>query len=377
LIRDGVAAAPAGESSPSAGPAGIAADIRVAYERFELRAQLQLPGRGVSALFGPSGSGKTTCLRSIAGLEPRAEGRVALGSDVWQDSASRSFVPTHRRPLGIVFQDAQLFAHLRVRANIEYGMRRVPASERRIGFDEVVALLGIAHLLDRRTAGLSGGERQRVAIARALLTSPRLLLLDEPLAALDDARKAEVLPYLERLRDELSIPMVYVSHAMSEVARLADHLVLMRDGRVLASGPVADVTSRLDLPLAGTDDAAAIVTARIEAHDPAYSLSRASLGSHSLWIPQVGRAIGQAVRLQIAARDVSIALTPPRDSSIVNVLPCTVTARADDDRGRTLLRLDVGGVKLLARVTRRSAVALDLREGTEAHAQIKGVALLA
>ncbi|WP_085316526.1 molybdenum ABC transporter ATP-binding protein [Derxia lacustris] len=371
------------QSLPAAGSLGragvaspIVASLRLDWPGFSLAADLALPGAGVTALFGPSGSGKTTCLRAIAGLEAKCSGRVAIGDAVWQDSAAGVFVPVHERALGFVFQDARLFPHMSVRRNIDYGCKRVPAAERRIDFDEVVALLGIEALLDRKPARLSGGEKQRVGIARALMTSPRVLLLDEPLSALDDARKAEVLPYLVRLRDELALPMIYVSHSMHEVAQLADHLVLLERGRVLASGPIAEVTARADLPLAQAEEGGVVVTTRLGLRDDGYGLSRLDFAGGAVWVASLDRAPGAAVRIQIAARDVSVALDPPSRSSIQNVLPATVVARSDDERGRSLIRLDVGGVPLLSRITRRSAEQLGIGPGLAVHAQVKGVAVL-
>jgi molybdate transport system ATP-binding protein len=231
-------------------------------------------------------------------------------------------------------------------------------------------------LLERHTDRLSGGERQRCAIARALLTRPRLLLLDEPLAALDEARKAELLPYLERLRDALSIPMIYVSHSMREVARLADHLVLLERGRVQASGAVSDITARTDLALSDDDQAGVVLLAHCAAHDTEFDLTRVQFEGGALWLPRVACAIGQTLRVRVAASDVSLALEPPRATSILNVLAATVTVRRDDERGRSLIQLDLGGTRLLARVTRRSAALLGLQAGQAVFAQIKGAAVL-
>jgi len=353
----------------------IEARFALHYPGFDLDVDLRLPAGGVSALFGPSGSGKTSCLRCFAGLEPGCEGRVAVGGDVWQDSAERSFVPAHRRPIGFVFQDARLFSHLTVRGNLRYAMRRAVGPEP-VGFDEAVQLLGIADLLERHTDRLSGGERQRCAIARALLTRPRLLLLDEPLAALDDARKAELLPYLERLRDALSIPMIYVSHSMREVARLADHLVLLDRGRVQASGPVTDVTARTELQFSDDDEAGVVLLARCAGQDAEFALTQVEFDGGVLWLPRVQCEIGRPVRVRVAATDVSLTLERPRSTSILNVLAATVLARRDDDRGRSLVQLDLDGTRLLARVTRRSASLLGLEPGKAVYAQIKGAAVM-
>jgi molybdate transport system ATP-binding protein len=343
---------------------------------FTVDVDLTLPGRGISALFGHSGSGKTTCLRAIAGLERAPGGYVALGDEVWQDEAHGLFVPVHRRSLGYVFQEASLFAHLSVRGNLEFGYKRVPAAQRRFHIDEVASLLGIAALLDRRPDRLSGGERQRVAIARALLASPRLLLMDEPLAALDHRRKQEILPYLERMHDALSIPIVYVSHAPDEVARLADHLVLLDAGRVVASGPLSETLARADLPPVFADDAGVVLDTVLAGHEPD-ALSRLTFEGGALFVGQRKEAIGTRLRCRIHARDVSLALERPPSSSIVNLLPATVTATVDTDTpGHVLVQLRMGPSPLLARITARSRRELDIAPGRQVWAQIKGVALL-
>ena len=360
----------------------ISATLRLARRDFTLDVALQLPGRGITALFGPSGCGKTTLLRALAGLD-RAAGRVALGDEVWQDDATGQWRPTHQRPLGYVIQDSALFPHLSVRANLAYGQRRSGAAAAGFALDAVVDLLGIAALMGRRPATLSGGERQRVAIARALATAPRLLLMDEPLAALDGPRKAEILPYLDRLQRELALPIIYVTHAMDEVARLADHLVLLDAGRVRAAGPLAELLARPDLPLARQDDAGVVIIATVDQHDHAYGLSRVVFDGGALWVGQTPAAPGHTVRARVLARDVSVTRQAPLQTSVVNVLPVLL----DDlqtDRSTALLRLRVGGadaqpaapVWLLARITRRSADALALRPGDRLFAQIKGVALM-
>ena len=352
--------------------------VRLHIDRgaFRLDVDLTLPGRGITALFGPSGSGKTTCLRAIAGLEHVNDGYVAVGGAVWQDEARRIFVPTHRRALGYVFQEASLFAHLSVRANLEFGMKRVPRSERRFAPDEVARLLGIWELLERRPDRLSGGERQRVAIARALLASPRLLLMDEPLAALDLRRRQEILPYLERMHEALSIPIIYVSHAPDEVARLADHLVLLDGGRVVASGPLSETLARADLPPSFADDAGVVLDTVLEGHE-ADALSRLRFDGGVLYVGQRREAIGTHLRCRIHARDVSLALQRPGGTSIVNLLPARVTAcAATDTPGHVLVQLRMGLSPLLARITERSRRELDIVPGRELWVQIKGVALL-
>ena len=355
----------------------IVARFQVAFSGFALDVELDLPGRGVSALFGPSGCGKTTCLRAMAGLQRAPGGYLRVNQALWQDESTGRFLPTHRRPLGFVFQDSGLFPHLDVRANVEYGMQRVPRQQRRVSLQRAVDLLGIGALMQRRPEGLSGGERQRVAIARALATSPQLLLLDEPLAALDAARKAEVLPYLERLHAELDIPVLYVSHALDEVARLASHLVLLDAGRVQSSGPTSDLLTRLDLSLAHGDTAGAVIEGTVQGHDATYHLTQVQFAGGSLQLASpVARPIGQLLRLRVQARDVSLTLQPQRDTSILNILPATVLELGDDGPGQTMVTLDVGGARLLARLTRRSVDALALAPGKAVHVQIKGVAIL-
>lgn len=354
---------------------GIHARFRLDRSDFRLDVDLNLPGRGVSALFGPSGSGKTTLLRLIAGLERTPDGSLDVRGEVWQDGDR--FLPAHHRPLGYVFQDANLFPHLSVRRNLEYGRKRVPVAERKVSLDQAIALLGIDHLLDRKPERLSGGERQRVGIARALAVSPRLLLMDEPLAALDLARKQEILPYLERLHDELEIPVLYVSHSPDEVARLADHIVAMQDGRAVASGPLGEVLVRVDLPIRLGEDAGVVIEGRIVERDPRWHLARAEFPGGSVWVRDGGHAVGHAVRVRILARDVSLALTPHGGTSIQNILPGVIDAIADDGHpALALVRLRVGESALLARLTKRSADTLGLAPGKLAYAQIKAVALI-
>ena len=359
----------------------IEARLRLPRRDFTLDVALELPARGVSALFGPSGCGKTTLLRALAGLE-RAAGRVALGSQVWQDDASGCFVPTHRRELGYVIQEAALFPHLDVRRNLDYGRRRIAPGQRRVELDQAVELLGIGGLMARRPDTLSGGERQRVAIARALATSPCLLLMDEPLAALDARRKAELLPYLDRLHETLAIPIVYVSHAIDEVARLADHLVLMDAGRALAAGPLPEMLARLDLPLPPGEDAGVVLDGVVGERDERWQLARLEVGGASgrdcsLWARDQGLPIGRRVRLRVLARDVSLTRSPQTGTSIGNQLRGTVEVIADDTHpALALVRVRVGAVALVARLTRRSAHALELTPGMAVWAQVKSVALM-
>lgn len=353
----------------------IHAQFRLDYTGFALEVNLDLPGKGVSALFGPSGCGKTSVLRCIAGLNHAPSGRLTVNGEAWQ--TPQFFLPTHQRPVGYVFQEAALFQHLDIRRNLQYGQSRVTASQRKVDWDAVVALLGIDHLLDRMPQGLSGGERQRVAIARALLTSPRLLLMDEPLAALDQARKSEFLPYLERLHDELDIPIIYVSHAADEVARLADHVVLMEQGRAVASGPLTDILARLDLPVQLGEDAGVVLQAKVVEHDSAWHLVRVAFAGGSLWVRDEGHPIGHALRVRILARDVSIALEQTTGTSIQNCLRATIDAMAADRHpAQALLRLHVGNAALLARLTHRAAAQLKLAPGMPVWVQIKAVALI-
>ncbi|CAH0350222.1 molybdenum ABC transporter ATP-binding protein [Aquabacterium sp. CECT 9606] len=349
---------------------------------FALDVSLQLPGQGVSVLLGPSGCGKTTVLRALAGLE-RAQGSVQVNGQVWQNE--HQFLPTHQRPIGYVFQEASLFAHLTVKGNLHYGLQRTAKADRRVSMDEAVELLGIAHLLERRPDRLSGGERQRVAIARALLTSPRVLLMDEPLSALDAQRKAEVLPFLERLNQQSGVPLVYVTHALEEAVRLADHLVLMSAGRVVASGAASDLLPRLDLPLSQLDEASVMLPGRVAEHDARYGQSRIEVSGLPLWVGLHQAPVGQAVRVRVLARDVSVALSHRADSSIVNILPAHIEALRDDGPDTVTLQLrlqapDASGAQqapvLLARITRRSRDALNLVPGQAVFAQIKGAALM-
>ena len=357
----------------------IQARLQVAFDDFRLDVDLQLPGRGVSALFGHSGSGKTTCLRCLAGLERADQAYIEVNGEVWQDSARQYFMPPHQRPIGYVFQEASLFPHLSVKNNLIFGWRRIAQHQRQVGLEHACELLGISHLLARKPDTLSGGERQRVGIARALLTSPKVLLMDEPLAALDGPRKREILPYLERLHDQLQIPLIYVSHAQDEVARLADHLVLLEQGKVQASGPISQTLARLDLPLALQEDAGVVIEGEVDAHDAAYQLLDLKLPGSDLRLRLTHEALAQGARLRVKvqARDVSLSLADDSRSSILNRLPVRVCAlRAGDNPAQMLVSLDADGTALLARVTRYSSDQLGLHEGQQLWAQIKSVALL-
>jgi molybdate transport system ATP-binding protein len=354
--------------------------LNIAYSGFSLDVDLNLPGRGVTALYGHSGSGKTTCLRCIAGLERADHGFIQINDEVWQDSDNGIFVPPHKRALGYVFQEASLFPHLSVLANLQFGLKRIAKSQRRVDMAQATELLGIGHLLERHPQHLSGGERQRVGIARALLTSPKLLLMDEPLAALDSQRKNEILPYLQRLHDELDIPVLYVSHAQDEVARLADHLVLLSDGKALASGPIGETLARLDLPMAMGDDAGVIIEGQVSAYDAQYQLLSLQLPATemSIRVTHAPMKIGQTLRCKVHARDISLTLQNSEFSSILNRLPVTVVSeQSADNAAHVLIRLDAGGTPLVARITRYSRDQLGVHPGQLLWAQIKAVAVLA
>lgn len=351
--------------------------FRQDFPGFTLDVDLQLPGQGVSALFGPSGCGKSTLLRCIAGLNAAPQGRCVVNGAVWQDGTHS--LPTHRRALGYVFQEPALFAHLSVQANLDYGRRRAGDAEQRVARERAIELLGIGHLMDRRTDGLSGGERQRIAIARALLTGPQLLLMDEPMAALDLARKHELMPYLERLTHELDIPVVYVSHAPDEVARLAHHIVAMEAGRAVTAGPLAEVLARVDLPIHLGEDAGVVLDGVVVERDVQWHLTRVAFPGGCLWVRDGGHEKGAPVRIRILARDVSLALSPSADTSLLNSLPVVVDQIADEAHpALALCRLKVGSgsSSLLARLTWRSAAALKLQPGQAVWAQIKAVALI-
>ncbi|GAB4169476.1 MAG: molybdenum ABC transporter ATP-binding protein [Thalassobaculales bacterium] len=342
---------------------------------FTLDAAFVAAGR-LTALFGRSGAGKSTIVNLIAGLSRPLRGRIAVDGTVLVDTAAGIDLPTHRRRLGYVFQEGRLFPHLSVRQNLLYGRFFAPRGAAGPGLDEVVSLLGIGSLLGRRPAGLSGGEKQRVAIGRALLAAPRLLLMDEPLASLDEQRKAEILPYIERLRDEGRVPIVLVSHSVAEVARLADTMVVLSEGRVAAVGPVTAVMARPDLfPLTGRAEAGAVLAARVAGHDAAYGLTLLDSAAGMLRVARLDLPAGAAVRVRIRARDVMLALAPPEGISALNVLPGRVAAIGEGEAGIVDLRLDCGGEALLARITRLSLETLALTPGTPVFAVLKTVAL--
>lgn len=341
---------------------------------FSLDIDLKIPAKGVTSLFGPSGCGKTLLIRAIAGLEKHSGGYLKVGASVWQDNDH--FLPPHRRPLGYVFQESSLFEHLNVRRNLEYGVKRVNRKDRHVALDNAIELLEIGDLLTRMPANLSGGERQRVAIARALAVSPQLLLLDEPLAAVDVSRKQEIIPYIESLHRELDIPMIHVSHLPEEVARLADRLVLMESGRVKAAGDVHELFTRLDLSLAQGEGAASIIEAVVAAHDTKYQLTCMAFGGGQITMAGIDLPVGSAARLRLAARDVSLTLEHQSGTSILNIFPAIVDGMAHSSDAQVMVRLMSANVPLLASITRKSAEQLALEPGKPVFAQIKSIALL-
>ena len=350
--------------------AHIAVRYRLQRSDFTLDVDASIPMRGITGVFGESGAGKTALLRCIAGLERGAAGRLVVADDVWQDETRSRAV--HEREIGYVFQEPRLFAHLDVRQNIEYGQRRGRRAD--VGFDEAVELLGLRELLDRRVDTLSGGEAQRVAIARALLRSPRVMLMDEPLAALDRARRDEILPFLDRLHTSLSIPVVYVSHSIGEVIRLCDYLLVMERGRIIAAGNIEEVLLRADLPLLGGEEAGAIIHARATGRDTGYGLTKVAFDGIEMWVPG-SYETGAQLRLRVRANDVSLCREDAGASTVLNVLPATIESIRDDGESCALVQLAVGTGHVLARVTRRSRAALKLEPGDRVLAQIKSVAV--
>jgi molybdate transport system ATP-binding protein len=348
---------------------------------FKLEAAFETPARGITALFGPSGCGKTTILRCVAGLS-RLPGRLVVGNEVWQDHASGRYLEPHERPVGYVFQEASLFAHLSVRGNLRYGLRRAlkNGAMERFRFDEVVEQLGIGHLLDRSTGELSGGERQRVALGRAFLSQPRLFLMDEPLSALDRMTKEEILPYFEALRSSTSVPTLYVSHDITEIERLADHMVFLESGRLVAAGPLNDLLADTRLPIAQSPEAATVLDAHIGAYSAEDGLTALSVGGEKLLIPGKLGNVGDQDRVRIAATDVSLAIDHPSRTTILNIIPVRVKDIQPLDNAQINVLVAVGhqeeGQLLLARITRRAVHILGLAPGQQVYAQIKAVSLI-
>ncbi len=351
-------------------------DLRHRFPGFELAVAFSGPSSGITALFGPSGCGKTTVVDAIAGLLRVQGGRITLGGEVLFDAERRIDVPAPRRRIGYVFQEPRLFPHLSVENNLLYGWRRAPAAAKRIGRDKVIELLGLAPLLKRRPATLSGGEKQRVGLGRALLAQPRLLLMDEPLAALDRDRKAEIIPYIEQLRDSFGLPIVYVSHAIEEVARLADHIVLIERGRVTAAGSAVQIMADLDL-LDHLDafEGGAVVAVEVAGHDEGFQLTRLRFAGGELMVPRIASQVGRRLRVRIRARDVMLALDRPDGISAINVLEAVVTGVRLEEGPFAEVQVRIGSVPLVARITRQSAVRLDITRGRRLFALIKSVAI--
>ncbi len=347
--------------------------LRHAQGAFQLDSAFEFSAPGVTALFGHSGAGKSTIIHAIAGLIRPDEGKIAVEGETLFDSANGQCVPAHERRMGVVFQDARLFPHLNVKSNLAYGMRRANEQPKVGEIDGVVELLGLGHLLARTPRTLSGGERSRVALGRALLMRPRALLLDEPLAALDAARKSEILPYLERVRDESRIPILYVSHSMDEVARLADRIIVLHEGRIMAQGSLFDVTSNLDLISGGAQLPGSILEAIVAGHDEAHALSTLRFSGETLVVPALKRDIDDKVRVRVDAQDVMLALTKPQGISANNVLPASITEVKAGSGPYEDVLLSVGEAKLIARITRKSAERLGLEAGQKIFAVIKSV----
>ncbi|MDP6437028.1 MAG: molybdenum ABC transporter ATP-binding protein [Gammaproteobacteria bacterium] len=351
----------------------ISVKVKLARPGFALDAEFDVPATGITAVFGPSGAGKSTLLRIIAGLEP-GEGEIQVGSQHWLKPGF-SLRP-NERPVGYVFQEASLFEHLSVEDNLYYGYRRVGKAERKIDFAHVTDVLRLGDLLPRRPATLSGGERQRVAIGRALLTSPRLLLMDEPLASLDFKHQREIMPFLESLCSDFGIPAIYVSHVPVEVSRLANQLVLLDKGKVTASGPVNEILTSFDLPMAHDLEAGAVIETIAGEFDSEFGLLDLEFAGGCFVVQGKQSAAGTGQRVRVLARDVSLALEKHTDTSILNILPVKIAEISEEPNGQSLVKLDCGGKLLLARITRRSSARMQLEPGKAVYAQIKSVALL-
>ncbi|MGQ0694444.1 MAG: molybdenum ABC transporter ATP-binding protein [Nitrospiraceae bacterium] len=354
----------------------LVARFNVHYPNFHLSVDLDVPTSGITVLFGPSGSGKTTLLRCLAGLERASDGFLQFGNDAWQDEAKGVWLPLYTRPIGYVFQEPRLFPHYTVRSNLLYGYSRIPPEERRIWIEQVVNILGIGHLLERRIHKLSGGEQQRVAIGRALLTSPKLLLLDEPLASLDIQRKQELLPFIHRLHEELHIPVMYVSHAISEILQLADRVVLLKEGKLVGAGALNEVlTSQEFRGNFGSHRVGAVLDARAASHEPQYGLTQLDFKGQFLFVPLQPVAIGQTVRVHILSSDVSLVVgktTSP--TSVLNILEASILEIREMDQSSVDVLLDIGA-PLVASITRKSLANLGLKPGHRVFAHIKAVAL--
>lgn len=352
----------------------IAVRFNIQRGGFTLNIDTVVPETGVTAIFGPSGSGKTTLLRAIAGLEHADNGYLKVGDALWQGNGV--FLPTHQRKIGYVFQEPSLFSHLSVEGNLDYGLERAKDESSAVVVQQTIDLLGIEHLLKRMPWQLSGGEQQRVAIARALAANPSMLLLDEPLAALGDDQKAGILPYLESVYQQLDIPVLYVSHSRNEVARLADHMLLLDNGEIKASGKMTEIFTALDLPMAHQSRAESIIKASVSHYDEKFGIASVAFLGGQFSVTAEPLIVGSKVRLQVLARDVSITLEPQKNTSILNIIPVTIDAIAKESKSQMTVRLIADETVLLSRITCKSAYNLNLKEGDKVYAQVKTAALL-
>ena len=351
----------------------IECKIKIQLESFMLDANFSIPDRGITVVFGPSGSGKTTLLRAIAGLEKSDDGFLKIGDSVWQKG--ENFLPTHKRQIGYVFQDAALFDHLDVKGNLNFVIKRAIGLKEDF-IESIHNLLEIKTLLNRKTTQLSGGERQRVAIARALLTNPKILLLDEPLSALDLKRKNEILPYLDSIHNDLEIPILYVTHSQDEMSRLADHLLLIEDGNIIGSGPVNDMLTRFDMPLSHGGDAVSIIEAEVLKRDSEFNLMHLDFLGGQFIVPDNGFPVQTKVRIRVVARDVSLTKSKQVDTSILNIFPAMVQEIVNEGEAQVMVRLQIKETILLACITRKSSQKLGLEKGSEVFVQVKSVAIL-
>ena len=351
-------------------------DVRITFGGFDLNVSNRMPLDGVTALFGPSGCGKSTLLRIISGLERTAHGRIQFDNETWQDESLGIFVPPHQRGVGYIFQDTRLFSHLSVAGNLRYAEKRSRSVKSEIDLDGVASALDLLPLMNRRPHSLSGGERQRVAIGRTLVTRPRLLLMDEPLAALDIKRKAEILPYIERIPQVFRVPIIYVTHSMDEVARLAERMLVLESGRTVAAGPVADVLERLDLQqVTGRFEAGVVLITRVTRHELKYRLTHLDHHGQSIVMPMADVAIGSEIRLRVRARDVALAIKHPEGISVRNILSGTIAEIVEEpDTAFAETLVDIGGAKIRARVTRSAIADLALAPGKPVFALIKSIA---
>ena len=351
----------------------IECKIQIHLESFILDVNFSIPDRGITVVFGPSGSGKTTLLRAIAGLEKSDKGFLKIGDSVWQEGGN--FLATHKRQIGYVFQDASLFDHLDVKGNLNFVIKRAVGLKEDF-IESIHNLLEIKSLLNRRTTQLSGGERQRVAIARALLTNPKILLLDEPLSALDMKRKNEILPYLDSIHNDLEIPILYVTHSQSEMSRLADHLLLIEDGHIIGSGPVNDMLTRFDMPLSHGAEAVSIIEAKVVGCEAKFNLMHLEFLGGQFVVPDNGFPVQTRVRIRVVARDVSLTKSKQVDTSILNIFPATVQEIVPEGEAQVMVRLEIKETILLACITRKSSYNLRLNKGTKVFVQVKSVAIL-